>query len=112
MSVGEAEKGKAIKTTLRNESSFQFTGLFAIVKCVFSLESAGRICVVRYCLQSLEAPDEKPMNGIRVRYRHGNCCSVSFYANLKYDTILSQTTQNMMQCAFKEINIYSLNLSE
>lgn len=23
------------------------------------------------------------MNGIRVRYRHGNCCSVSFYANLK-----------------------------
>lgn len=54
------------------------------------LESAGRtLYVVRYCLQPLEATDEKAMNGIR--YRHGNCCSVSFYANLKqFDTALIQ----------------------
>lgn len=61
---------------------------FAIVKCVSSWERREDLCSSRYCLQSLEAPVEKPTNGLHaVRYRYGNCCSLLFFTKMKDTTI-------------------------
>lgn len=62
---------------------------------LFSGERREDLCSSVLFTTVAGAGREKPMNGVRVRYRHGNCCSVSFYANLKqYDTAISRA-QNM-----------------
>lgn len=66
--MGRAKGGRSRRLGSGTRVLFSIYGTFRYREMrLFSRKSAGSNYVVRYCLQPLEAPDEKPMNGICVR---------------------------------------------